>query len=234
MMNFGGSGEEEAGVKPLTSQDIAGDGGDGGDGSALSGASGLEGVEAGPEEASRQTVSGNVLLLILVMAVAGGLLYGMRKIGLGVSLDFRTPSIDYPIEEASATESADDDHQVIIQDLMSSETVVQVPLEDLQRNPFELESGSSEVVDQPGVDPVEAARRAAEEERRRREQEIARTFEAIQVNSIVSGSVPLARINGQPVRIGDTVADIFVVRAIHGRTVELEADGEIYRKTIGK
>lgn len=233
MMNFGQAGDDTAGVKPLTSQELGAGGDNAMDESTLSATSGLAGAADGPDVSSRQTISGNVLLLVLVMAVAGGLLYGMRQVGLGVSLDFRTPSIDYPIENASSASESDAEHQLIIQDLISSETVVQVPLENLERNPFELESKEETELLVPGVDPAAAARQRAAAEAQRRQQEINRTFEGIEINSIMTGSVPLARINGQPVRIGDTVADIFTVRAISGRTVELEADGQVFRKSLG-
>ena len=40
-----------------------------------------------------------------------------------------------------------------------------------------------------------------------------------------SASSTVARISGEAVRVGDTVAEYFTVTAIHGRTVELTADG---------
>jgi len=227
-MILGGQGDEQS-TRPLTSGDH-----DDAAGGAGGGATSLAGLGEAEQAAKKSTIPPGVLLLALVVAVSGGLLYGMRQVGLGVGLDLRLPTIDYPVDAAEAVVVRDERHQRIMDDLATSESILQVPLDNLQRNPFRLDSAPAEIVAEPGEDPEATAARIAAERERQRRQEIKRTLDAIEVNSVLTGAVPLARINGKPVRIGERVADVFVVRAIYGRTVELEADGRVYRKTMGQ
>jgi hypothetical protein len=223
-MILGGSSDEQN-TSPITSSEQESGG--------AGGATALAGLGEAEQAAKKTTIPPSVLLLGLVIAVAGGLLYGMRQIGLGVGLDFRLPEIDYPVDAGKAVVVRDERHQKVMNDLETSENILQVPLEELRRNPFRLGADPQEIVAEPGEDPAATAARLAAERERQRQQEINRTLEAIEVNSVLTGSVPLARINGKAVRIGDRVADVFIVRAIYGRTVELEADGKVYRRSMG-
>lgn len=220
------SNKEAALSKPESGGDLASAESGGG------GPAGILGVSAASSGGKKASLSGNVWLLVVVATVAGVLLYGMRKIGLGVGLDFRLPTIDYPIENVKVVKARDSEHERVMSDLQSSEVIAQVPLDDLQRNPFLLEDDVEVVPD--SFDPAADAARRAAEAAQRRQQEIERTLDALRLNSIVTGNVPLARINGQAVRIGDTIGGVFTVRAIHGRSVELEADGQIYTKVLGE
>ena len=49
---------------------------------------------------------------------------------------------------------------------------------------------------------------------------------------MIGGSNPVARISGQAVRVGDTVAEVFTVKAIHGRAVDLDYEGETFTLSL--
>ena len=49
---------------------------------------------------------------------------------------------------------------------------------------------------------------------------------------MIGGRVPVAQISGDLVRIGDRIGEYFVVVAIEGRLVRLEADGREFTLTL--
>ncbi len=190
--------------------------------------SGLADLSDASGEGVKKSLPTNIIMMTMVVAVAAGSLYLMRTVGVRGGVAFTTPKIDYPVDGEGVVD--DEAHQRVMEALRTSDDIVQVPLADLQRNPFLLDDSEEipEIAEAPTYDLDAELRRKAEQ----RKLEISRTLESLEVNSIISGHVPIARINGVPVRIGDTIA-IFTVRAIHGRSVELEADGKLYSKVLG-
>jgi hypothetical protein len=209
-------GAEDTGSDPLNEQ------ADGG--SELIGV----GADLPTGHSARSRVSTGTLILLLVVVVAGGVLYIMRQFGLGTRLELVDVKIDYPID-GSATVSTEQ-HQQVLASLRDSSTTVQVPLNEVKKNPFQLGLREEEAAPEPtSQSPFD--REAAE--RARRKQMIQSTFASLELNSVVGGSVPIARISGDNVRIGDRLKDLFTVRSIRGRSVELVADGEVYILTMG-
>lgn len=189
--------------------------GDGGD------PAGLPGIGPGDGGGgARGRLSGGFLLLALVLAIAGGMLFAMRKFALGGKLEFVEIKIDYPLETIGRSGARSAEHRQALYDLSASDAVVQIPLSRLSRNPFELED-APRPSDTPAADAglEESERIRMEQEARAREVQM--TFEALELNSVVTGAVPVARISGQAVRVGDTIADLFTIVAIHGRSVDL-------------
>ena len=78
----------------------------------------------------------------------------------------------------------------------------------------------------------------AEQERRIREEQEARWAEAlsrISLQGVVGGRVPLARIDGETVRVGDTLGEgMFTVEAIDGRSVVLRWEQRRWRLRYGQ
>ncbi|MCB9838799.1 MAG: hypothetical protein H6813_05630 [Phycisphaeraceae bacterium] len=184
--------------------------------------------QAVPER--KKPIPDSALLLALVVLVAGGGLYLMRQMGLGAKIQFTNVKIDYPLEGGS--QKGDD--QRLLADLRSG-GVEQVPLNQVQKNPFELIGEARMVNDMPvlprGESPEEARLRRAAEDRQRL---IANRYASLDLNSVLLGGVPVARISGQTVRVGDLVADLFLVKSITSRTVDLEVDGKLYTLSLGE
>ncbi len=177
-------------------------------------------------QSSRARVSTGTLILLLVVVVAGGVLYIMRQFGLGTRLELVDVKIDYPID---GPRTDTEQHERVLAALRDSSVAVQVPLEEVKKNPFQLGMKKDEASPEPAsTSPYD--REAAE--RARRQQLIRNTFESLELNSVVGGSMPIARISGENVRVGDRVKDLFVVSSIRGRSVELVADGEVYTLTM--
>ncbi|MFG0258049.1 MAG: hypothetical protein ACF8GE_09130 [Phycisphaerales bacterium JB043] len=180
----------------------------------------LEGVDGSSTRQS--TLRSNLLLLLFVGGVAAGSMWLMRtwSENSGVALT------DVKIEYTSPSDKNDGDTADLIE-LLSFGSGVQVPLDDVRSRPFSMPSkGVEDPVEdtRPAHDPNAAARRAAE----MRRAAIQKAFDSLELNSVITGSIPIARVSGQPVRIGDKVGEFFSVREIRDRSVVLEADEEMY------
>lgn len=173
-----------------------------------------------PEPKSR--VTGPVLLAIVVVTAAGVLL-AMRQMGLGPSMSFLDVKIDYPLEGEGAKSK---DHMRILTDLKDTE-VAQVPLEDIQMNPFEWKvRTTAEIAPQEsGPDPAELSRREAE-------LRLTSALARLELNSVMAGRVPMARVSERLVRVGDTLEGMFKVTEITGRSVILTAGDRTFTLTL--
>lgn len=178
-------------------------------------------------QSAKARVSTGTLILLLVVVVAGGVLYIMRQFGLGTRLELVDVKIDYPIDGVRNTDT--EQHERVLAALRDSATAVQVPLKEVKKNPFQLGLQEDRAAPEP-VAQTPFDREAAE--RARRQQLIRTTFASLELNSVVGGSMPIARISGENVRVGDRVKELFTVSSIRGRTVELVADGEVYTLTM--
>ncbi len=184
--------------------------------------------QALPEK--RKSIPDSVLILALVVAVAGGGLFAMRKMGLGSQIQFTNVEIDYPLDNSAFTGRDDE----LLADLRNSD-LEQVPLSQVQKNPFQLISDGHVIDDQPvamaGETEAEARLRREQEERRR---EIVRKYADLDLNSVLLGSTPVARVSGETVRVGDMIEGLFRVTSISARTVNLEVDGKLYTLSLGE
>lgn len=193
----------------------------------------LSGGDAAPAAAAppprfRRRLKTQNFVIGAVIVVSIGALYAMRLYGMGAGITFQTVPIDYQLEKSAARLTAE--QRRILNDLQLSGTPIRIAMGHLRKNPFHLDSEAGEVIGpRPGpiLDPGD---KAAELER-----VIASSFARLELHGVMNGKIPIARINGKTVRVGDTVESTFVIKAIHDRTVELEAtNGKVYALTIGE
>ncbi|MDX2115425.1 MAG: hypothetical protein SFZ24_07360 [Planctomycetota bacterium] len=162
-------------------------------------------------------------VLLGVLVVGAALLLGMRKLGMGPKLDLLAVQIDYPLDAQGAPVTQD--HSRVLEDLRTGGTVERVPLENVQTNPFAWRSLIQDTKPKAAeVDPAELTRRERENRRRM----IAEEAGKLTLNGVMAGRVPIARISGQTVRVGDMVGEFFRVKSITGREVQLESEGEVF------
>lgn len=174
-------------------------------------------------------------MLGIVLAVAAGILFGMRHLGMSGVLDMPDITIDYQLDK-NGRSTVLADHQRVIEDLSTTKDVQQIPLNDLQMNPFTWKGLATAVAPRTEVVDPEAVR-AAEERRRleERKKNINLAYSRLRLNSVLgSGDASVARISGELVRPGDRIGEFFIVQAIDGRSVQLMADGQVYRLAIGE
>lgn len=185
----------------------------------------------GPSRFGAASKHSGVVVLLIVVVAASGALYAMRSLGKAGKLKMLDIKIDYPVD--GATKIATADHVHIMDDLRTTGEVRQVPLDEVQMNPFEwrgLEVVTAVPGGRSGLSPEEQRLREAQERAKAIETALAR----LSLNSIIGGRVPVARVSGQMVRVGDSVGEYFKVVHIGGREARLEADGRVYTLTLGE
>lgn len=201
------------------------------------------GGDAAPTEtasAPRKTWKSTQSIALAVLIAAGaGIVYGMRQAGIGPMAAFATTKMpDYDVTKAPSSRTAD--HQRILRDLAATSVTGQVPPEQVQKNPFMLADLLLDDAAPVGEDQTAAAERARQERMRRDAEAHRRMVETaldrMKLNGIMgadaSGASGVARINGELYRVGEEIEELFVLKAIHPRSVELEANGQIVQVSL--
>lgn len=178
--------------------------------------------------------AGGALLLTLVVAVAIAGLFSMR------TLTKASAAIDAPSEVEKSIEGflemidqgkkaeKEDGDTAVLNVLSESYTKRQVALADVQRNPFIIfertTDAAAPIKPKQQVDP-------RIEQRRNRTDLFERAAGRLHLGSILLGSSPLANINNQVLRVGDSITVtmqseevIFRVLAIEAASVDLVAE----------
>lgn len=180
---------------------------------------------------AHRSVTRQYMLVGAVVAAGIGVLVFLRMQGVGaglVSAGEDEVTIEYPID-APTNVNTEKRQQEVLDALASSGEIAQVPSEDIEQNPFRLQSitSSGEEIAEGEVEQVEIPQGPTEEEIRLAE--LDRLAATLELGTVISGRISLARINGKTYRIGDTVADEFRVVAINpDRTVEIKAEDVTY------
>lgn len=183
--------------------------------------------------------STQTIALAVLVAAGAGIVYGMRQAGIGPMAAFATTKMpDYDVTKAPGSKTAD--HKRILKDLASTTVTGQVPADKVQKNPFLLADLLGEEVVPLGEDAT-AAQERARQERMKRDAEahkkmVERELAGMTINGIMgataAGDTGVARINGELYRVGDEIAELFTLKAIRPRSVELDADGELFTVSL--
>lgn len=151
-----------------------------------------------------------------------------QGVGAGLVLGDDSVKIDYPID-APQNVNTEERQRNVLAALASSNDIAQVPSDEIVQNPFRLQAitSSEEEVVEAGQPMTQQPTGPTEEEIRLAE--LDRLAATLELNTVISGRISLARINGKTYRLGDTVAGEFRVMAINpDRTVEIKADETTY------
>lgn len=211
-------------------------------GLGLAGLGGLTG--AGPTgrfapAPEKSRVSGQIILAAVVLVLAGGAIYGMRFVGLNAGFGDEGVKIDYTSQ--TGTPEAARRFDRVMTELDSSLGAVQIAnTDEIPQTPFSrpetAESGPIVFEEPNDMDDLDRlARMAAEQQRLEQEERMALIqgeLARMEVQSIIGGRVPAARVSGQTITIGQTIG-IFRVLDIAGGSVFIESDGHKYELRIG-
>ena len=185
--------------------------------------------EEDPFDATAKRGPRRVVVAALVLLGAAAGIFAMRAIGMGPGAALAGLVLDFKPGASGGTEVS----PRLLADLERSKRAVQVPAEVIDKDPFRLrtEAGTPVVADDPEAQArAEAARQAKLEEeqrleRERRARELQAAFGRFELQGIMGGTMPIARISGKLVRVGDTLEWGFKVTLIEGRKVVLVAEG---------
>lgn len=182
----------------------------------------------------RKGPSAQTIVLGLVLVGSAAAVFGMRHFGLGpAGAIAASVEIDYKVGEGGAAAQAGYDQ--VLEALDRSGRPLQITADRITQDPFVLHDllPDEEVIADGGeIDPGAAAARLLREREAKRQRELRAAFEALELQSVIGGRVPVARIGPHIVRVGDPVGDFFVVESISGRSVVLTTD-DGYRFTLG-
>jgi hypothetical protein len=175
-----------------------------------------------------------LVVLAALLAVAGGGLFTMRSLGQRGLIEDPDVKIDIKALTDSEASVITSDHAEVLEDLRGAGEFAQVTLDDVQMNPFSMRV--------PNAAPVTTQRpvnQETEEQRLARERaamiaELQQQVSRLRLNSVMAGAVPLAQISGNLVRVGDILNERFTVAKIEGRSVELQAEGQVFVLVIGE
>jgi len=197
-----------------------------------------------PGAAEPSKFNGQVILAGLVFTIGVGSIYAMRYIGMQAGIKESVSMVDY----TAATTNPDfiKRFETVMGDLQEVSMSVQFPESvKLPKTPFTLASTADPVdnyvapvnnADDPSARAARLAREQAAKkhlEQEARESEITSMAFGLTLQSVIGGTRPVARISGQPVGVGMTVADTFKVLSIKGSTVVLEAEGMKFQLVLG-
>jgi hypothetical protein len=167
------------------------------------------------EARNAKKLSGGSVVIIIVVLIAVGGLFFMRRLSEVTASSSIPTEIEDTINKFLNTSGSDDGtaddfnavntQKSVLEVLTAAYSERQVPLKDVQRDPF--------VIYQPTIDlqPTEigpnidenAVLRRRQAERRQALNAVAHRLE---LKSVLGGSTPLANINGQIYRVGDSIS----------------------------
>ncbi|MDX2131965.1 MAG: hypothetical protein SFY69_07935 [Planctomycetota bacterium] len=194
---------------------------------------GLSPEELAGQRPPKRRGSTQVVIFALVIGVSAISLWWMRREGTRAGVSFEEIKVEYTEPDAEKART----YQRIMADLARVQTPLDVALGEFGRSPFMLDTGTATITEHgtevpAGPTPEEVAAREAAERAAARRQELVDALASLRLQSVMGGRSPLARIDDETVRVGDRVAKLFTVSGIEGRSVTLEADGQVFTLTM--
>jgi hypothetical protein len=215
----------------LASQDAGGDMGAHGAplGSGDFGEGGFDTLSGGA--AARKSHNGAFLIAAVVLIAMAGL-FSMRKLaqmtaGAGIDREIEAtiekilPTIEKRSEQVDRS-----NERIILAVLGESYSTRQIPLEEVQRDPFIIhetyDPGTETETPVAVVDPSLVSQRQLREAQERRRLDFEEARRSLVVKAVMAGSRPFAIIDGQTVGVGDAI--YIEAYDVTFRIVEIEGD----------
>jgi hypothetical protein len=174
---------------------------------------------------SRKALSTTTVIMALVLVGSGGLLFGMRKLGTSSGATGAGIQIDYTRDQTVTAAM----QEKVLNQLAASATPLQVPSEHLNlesKNPFALPVSKVGTVIAMTDDPDARLRAESLAKITARKEEIKTKLAEVHLQGVMMGKIPLARVDGNTVRAGDLVNELFTVKQINERSMVLTVDGQ--------
>ena len=203
---------------PPAGSDSPGEGGDANILGELRGSGDPSGLpDLSTAAAPRRRLSAQNLIVALALVASVGSLVMMRQQGRNAGVSFTAVKIESHPEQFTTRHP---DQARILADLARSTHLTTLP-EKLDKNPFKF--------DAPAPVPGAPAPAGVNHE----EERIRTILAGLQINAIMQGPTPVARINGRLVRVGDMIDEVLMVAPINDRSVDLIASGKTHTVNMG-
>ncbi len=185
----------------------------------------------------KSKVDNQVLIAAMVLLVGVVSVYGMRYMGMAAGLDENAVTIDYTAE-GSASESTKRFNQVLGALNESSHVMQFNDSIKMPEHPFARDTVAEASVADPGMSDAERLEWERQQDfdnaRQARVNAIESELYNFELQGVIGGKRPAARISGRAVRAGMELGDFFTVIEITGRAVLIEADGVQYELSMGQ
>jgi len=187
---------------------------------------------ASPPPRRRVRVPQQTIVMLVVLSVSAGAIYGMRTLGMKAGIAM---GID-PIEYSAPTQDRRQGYDRIMNDLARIQNPLDVTLGEFGKSPFMMQTTSVQVlvdpVAGPALTPEEIAAKEVRRKAEERQIELETKLTQVQLQSVMGGRRPLARVNGETYRVGDSINDVFIIKRIEHRSIILTADGTEFTLTL--
>jgi hypothetical protein len=159
-------------------------------------------------------LNGGLLLIIAVMVIAAGGLFFMRKIAAVTASMVIDRDVEALIDDYIKSNPDDDTtpdrlsstYNEVLGVLTEAYSERQVPLRDVQRDPFIIHYAEPDLPDpREAVDPSLQQERVFLQRQAERRTQLEEGVRKLKLKSILGGSNPLAIIDGKIVRVGDVL-----------------------------
>jgi len=168
--------------------------------------------------ARKPKMPSQVPVLLLILSVSIGALWGMRSYGMRSGFKFTEVPVDFKEDDSAKARS----YERIMADLARVQNPLDVTLTEFGKSPFMRERPQALVT--PDAGPIEPGLSDAD----RRRAEAVDALKRMKLRGIIGN---VARIDDLTVRTGDQI-DIFTVTGVSGRTVTFEAYGETFTLSL--
>jgi hypothetical protein len=160
-------------------------------------------------------------VLALLLGVSVSAILAMRHFATNREASIKQIKIDYPLDAITAAQTAEQTR--VLTELKKAAISAPVSYERLNKNPFSL-SEAEETIEIAQDDSLERALHEKSERERALKAEVA----SVQLQAVMGGTRPLARVNGQMLKVGDKLGQFLTIAAIHGRSIEVAAEGQTF------
>jgi len=189
---------------------------------------GMEGDASAPR---KMKVNAQAVVLVIILGVSAAALASMRHIGMKSGINFKDQkSTIQPAALQDEPEKAAR-YERIMKDLQQLQTPLDIALGELAKIPALIPTDQKVAKQFIESSPIGGPLPPVDTSERDRLTRIALDREAakkLELQSVMGGKVPLARIDGKFYRIGDLVNEKFIVRTIDHRSVTVEANSETF------
>lgn len=162
----------------------------------------------------RKRLTKQIGIVAGVLVLAGGVIYWMHHRGIAPAKLIKPVQMKYSIEQTQARYYEGEDR--ILRSLAMAGPPPQVPLEDINENPFRLDRAPREEgpVTPTEIKPIRDPLLVKAEQ----------MLDSIKIEMVLNNEAnPLAKINGKVYRVGDRVDDVLEIVSISGRSVTFRA-----------
>lgn len=174
------------------------------------------------------------IVVALILGVSAAALITMRKIGMQSGMNMAVAELPQNVAVTHENAAKATNYERIMADLLRVQKPLDVALGEFGKSPFMMASPvTAEAIQAPALaDPAAQAAEKLRREKEARREKLGKAFSTLRLQSVMDGRTPICRINGDVLRVGDSVGEFFFVKSIHGREVQIASDDDTFNLSM--